>query len=198
MRKIAITGTIGAGKTSAAIMIRRRGMAVFNCDQYARLCTNRNNPCFAPIVAIFGEQIINSTGDIDRSKLAAEVFADEEKRLALNAVTHPYIREGMHRFFESHKDDAFVFAEVPLLFEAGFETDFDIVLCVTCDKETAVKRLMEDREYTREQALARYDSQIDPEIQKARADRVIENNGTLSDLDRAINLWIGEMRRGKA
>ena len=106
----------------------------------------------------------------------------------------------MKRFFANHENDAFVFAEVPLLFEAGWEGDFDEIVLVTCDKETAVQRLMEDRDYTREQAIERYESQIDPEIQKTKADRVIDNSSDLRTLDQKINAWIRglreEMRNG--
>ena len=170
-------------------------MAVFNSDQYSHLALHKGNPCHDELVKICSEDVLDDNGDIDPKKMAAVIFSDEEKRLAVNGVVHPFVREGMHKFFDNHKDDAFVFAEVPLLFEAGWEVDFDEIVLVTCDQEIAIERMMSDRGYTREQALERCSRQIDPEIQKAKADRIIYNNGSLKDLDSEINAWMKEMRK---
>ena len=194
MIKIALTGTIAAGKTSAAILFKRRGFPVFNADQYARMATHSSNVCFPKIIEAFGEDIIAEDGDIDRAKLAAVVFSDEQKRLTLNSIVHPYVKEGLLRFFEHRQDDKAVFAEVPLLFEAGWQDLFDHIIVVTCSRETAVARMMEDRDYTREEAEARYNSQIDPGKQIALADKVICNDGSLQDLDHEINLYVKGLR----
>ena len=193
--KIALTGTIASGKTSVSILLRRRGIPVFNSDNYAKMALHAGNPCHAKLTEAFGNDLCGSDGDIDRGKLAALIFSDEEKRKQVNGIIHPWVREGMHRFFASHRDDMLVFAEVPLLFEAGWLEDFDRICVVTCEKETAVKRMMEDRGYSEEEALARYASQIDPEKQKAMADKVIMNDASLKDLDHEINVWIGELRK---
>ncbi|MDO5108543.1 MAG: dephospho-CoA kinase [Erysipelotrichaceae bacterium] len=195
MKKIGITGTIAAGKTSVSILLKRRGFSVFNSDQYARMATNSNNPCFAKIVEAFGEEIIGCDGDIDRKKLADAVFHDEEKRQILNGIVHPYVREGLLKFFERHAESPVVFAEVPLLFEAGWQELFDMSLVITCDEETAIARMMEDRGYSEEEARARYQSQLDPQKQISMADKVIYNNSTLSDLDHEINLFVRDLRK---
>ena len=88
----------------------------------------------------------------------------------------------MERFFENHTDESFVFAEVPLLFEAHLESHFDAILVVACDREKAVARMMEDRDYTREEAEARYESQMHPDRQIEQATIVIMNDGTIQDL----------------
>lgn len=194
MKKIGITGTIAAGKTTVSILLRRRGMQVFNCDQYSRMTTHAGNPVFSRIIDAFGTGIIGSDGDIDRKILAAIVFNDEEKRRKLNSIVHPYVIDGMRKFFENRKDLPFAFAEVPLLFEAGLENEFDEICVVTCRKETAVKRMMEDRDYTEEEALKRYESQIDPVKQIEAADTVIYNDGSLKDLDQVVNKWLRQLR----
>ena len=194
MKKIGITGTIASGKTSVSILLRRRGMQVFNSDKYGAMATHAGNPCFTKITDAFGTGLIAEDGDIDRRKLASIVFNNEEKRKLLNSIVHPYVREGLEKFI-ARQEGGFCFAEVPLLYEAGFEDLFDEICVVTCSKETAVKRMMEDREYTEDEALGRYNSQIDPEIQIARADKVIYNDGTLADLDHEINLWIRDLRK---
>lgn len=195
MKKIGITGTIASGKTTVSILLRRRGMAVFNSDSYGKLALHRGNPCVAKLTAALSEEILDHNGDVDPQKLAAMIFQDEEKRQIVNSIIHPYVREGMHRFFASHQQDAFAFAEVPLLFEAGWEDDFDEIVLVTCSKETALQRMMDDRDYSREEALRRYESQIDPEVQKQKADRIIDNSEDLKALDQKINAWMREMRK---
>lgn len=195
MKRIGITGTIASGKTSVSILLKKHGFAVFNCDQYAKMATHAANPCFARLIEILGEQVKDASGDIDRAAMAECIFNDEQKRLAVNAVVHPYVKEGMRHFFEARKEEPFVFAEVPLLFEAGMEDEFDEICVVTCSKETAIKRMMEDREYTRQQAENRYSCQIDPEIQKNRAHTVIENDGNLQQLHTDVNRWLARLRK---
>lgn len=194
MKKIGITGTIASGKTSVSILLKRHGFAVFNADQYARMCTHNGNVICEQLKKQLPAELTDAQGSIDRKKLAELIFHDEDARKLVNSLTHPYVREGMHKFFASHGDEALVFAEVPLLFEAGMEEDFDLILVVTCSKETAVKRMMEDRDYTEEEAIARYDSQIDPQKQIERADEVIYNDGTLQQLNTAVNRFLREMR----
>ncbi len=195
MLKTGITGTIASGKTSVSILFRKRGFAVFNSDNYAKMATHNGNPCWQPLVSILGDEVVDMNGDIDRKKMADIIFHDEEKRKAVNACVHPYVIEGMRNFFSRHSNDKLVFAEVPLLFEAGIENEFDRIIVVTCSKDTAVERMMRDRDYTKEEALARYDHQIDPEIQKQKADIVIENNGDLKELDHKVNLVTAKLRK---
>ena len=194
MKKIGITGTIASGKTSVSILLKRHGFAVFNADQYARMCTHNGNVICEQLKKQLPADITDSQGSIDRKKLAELIFHDEEARKLVNSLTHPYVREGMLKFFASHSEEKLVFAEVPLLFEAGMQDDFDRVLVITCSKETAVKRMMEDREYTEEEAVARYETQIDPQIQISQADDVIYNDGSLQELNTEVNRYLRRMR----
>ena len=194
MQKIGIAGTIASGKTSFALLLKRRGFPVFNCDSYARITRHNGHPACEKIKEVF-PGTADEHGDIDAAKLAALVFHDEEKRKMLNAIVHPYVIEGMNHFFESHQDMPFVFAEVPLLFEAGLEDYFDTIIVVTCSEKTAVERMMRDRSYTEEEAEARYQAQINKEEQTAKADIVFHNDGTLKELDQKVNQMVGTLRR---
>lgn len=194
MLKAGIAGTIASGKTSFALLLKRRGFPVFNSDSYARITRHNGHPACEKIKEVF-PGTADEHGDIDAKKLADLVFHDEEKRKQLNAIVHPYIIEGMNRFFASHEDMPLVFAEVPLLFEAGLEDYFDRIIVVTCKEKTAVERMMHDRGYSEEEAVARYRSQINKDEQIARADIVIHNDGTLKELDQEVNRMAGRMRR---
>ncbi len=189
MKRIAVTGTIASGKTTVSILLRRKGYRVFDCDGYSRILYRKTDPCYQKIVSAFGDSILDEFGEIDRKKLAAVVFADEDKRLLLNGITHPAIAEGMDRFFLNHPEEDLIFAEVPLLFEAHLESHFDVILVVACEKEKAVARMMEDRGYSKAEAVRRYESQIHPDRQIEQATIVIMNNGTLAQLnDRLVEV----------
>lgn len=192
--KIGITGTIASGKTTAGLLLKRMGMPVFNCDQYARMVLENDHPAFQEIINAFGTDILDEAGEIDRKKLAAVIFADETKRKQLNDITHPYIRAGMLKFFDNVKDRKLVFAEVPLLFEAGWQDLFDEIWLITCQKETAVQRMMEMRDYSLQEAESRYAVQMQNAPDASQADIVIYNDGDLKELNSEINRIIRTYR----
>lgn len=192
--KIGITGTIASGKTTAGLLLKRMGMPVFNCDQYARMVLENDHPAFQEIISAFGTDILDEAGEIDRKKLAAVIFADESKRKQLNDITHPYIRDGMLKFFDNVKDRKLVFAEVPLLFEAGWQDLFDEIWLITCQKETAVQRMMEMRDYSLQEAESRYAVQMQNAPDASQADIVIYNDGDLKELNSEINRIIRTYR----
>ncbi len=190
MKKVAITGTIGAGKTTLAILLQRRGYAVFNADAYGRLALQKGHVCYEALRRHFGCQILDEHAEIVPKKLASVIFADEAEREFVNRTIHPFVLEGLRAFFNRHQGDVLVFAEVPLLFESGWEKEVDEVIVVTCTKRHALKRLVEDRGYTKEEAQARFSSQIDGAMQIAKADDVFHNDGSVTALDRQLSSWL--------
>ena len=193
--KIAITGTIAAGKTTVAILFRRRGIPVFNADQYAKRSLYQGSVCYEKILEVFGDDITSTSGDIDPKKLARIIFQDNRKREQLNAIVHPFVLEGMQKFFTTNLQQPIICAEVPLLFETGWDQYFDRTVVVTCSEEIAIQRMMEERNYTLEEAKARLSMQVPAEKQIAMADKVIYNEGDLKQLDSQINRWLGELRK---
>ena len=198
MKKVAVTGTIASGKTTVSILLRRKGYRVFDCDGYSRILYRTTDPCYQKIVDAFGDSILDEFGEIDRRKLAAIIFSDEEKRQLLNSITHPAIAEGMKRFFANHPEEDLIFAEVPLLFEAHLESIFDAIIVVTCAREKAVARMMEDRGYTEEEANRRYESQIHPDHEIEQPLIIIENDGTLAELNDRVAEVLEELEADHA
>ena len=193
--KIAITGTIAAGKKTVAILFRRRGIPVFNADQYAKRSLYQGSVCYEKILEVFGDDVTSTSGDIDPKKLARIIFYDNRKREQLNAIVHPFVLEGMQKFFTTNLQQPIICAEVPLLFETGWDQYFDRTVVVTCSEEIAIQRMMEERNYTLEEAKARLSMQVPAEKQIAMADKVIYNEGDLKELDSQINRWLGELRK---
>ena len=193
--KIAITGTIAAGKTTVAILFRRRGIPVFNADQYAKRSLYQGSVCYEKILEVFGDDVTSTSGDIDPKKLARIIFYDNRKREQLNAIVHPFVLEGMQKFFTTNLQQPIICAEVPLLFETGWDQYFDRTVVVTCSEEIAIRRMMEERNYTLEEAKARLSMQVPAEKQIAMADKVIYNEGDLKQLDSQLNRWLGELRK---
>lgn len=194
--KFAITGTIGSGKSTVSILFRRMGIPVFDSDGYSKLCLSDAHPCAIRIKEAFGNSVLDQYGYLDRKKIADIVFKDEAKRKKLNEIVHPAIEEGLLHFFDSHQDVELIGAEVPLLFECGWEKYFDEVIVVTCSDEVAINRLMEYREFTKEDAENRLKTQINKEEQIQKADTIFYNEGSLKDLNREVLKWVKEKRNG--
>ena len=192
MKKFAITGTIGSGKSTVSILFKRFQIPVFDADGYSKLCLMDNHPAAIKIKEVFGEAVLNETGYLDRKKIASVVFNNEKARQRLNAIVHPFVKEGLLNFFERYKDQDLIGAEIPLLYECGWEDLFDKVIVVTCHKETAIQRLMEYREFTYEEAVNRLNVQIDSDKQIEQADTVIYNDGSLKELNSEVRNWIKE------
>ncbi len=199
MKLIAITGTIASGKSEVCNFLKQRRLPVFDCDGYAHLALLQSQVTYPQIVDAFGRDILDANLEIDRKKLAACIFGNEEKRLQLNAIVHPFVKEGMLRFAKRHEDKDVVFVEVPLLFETDWLDLFAGIVVVTCEKETAIDRMVEMRGYSEEEAMKRYASQLDPKVQIEQADYVIYNEGQLNELkretSRMVNAFVDRRRR---
>jgi dephospho-CoA kinase len=195
MKKIGITGTIASGKTSVSLLLRHHGMPVFNADGCSRMSLHRGNVCYEPLVRILGQDALDSNLDIDPHAMADIIFGNEDKRKAVNAIVHPFVRESLHRFFHTQAEQELVFAEVPLLFEAHWENEFDMICTVSCSKQTAVERMMRDRGYTEQEAEQRYRAAVNEDVQKQKADTVIVNDGDRRELERQVNQWLRELRK---
>lgn len=192
--KTAITGTIGAGKSTVSGMFRSMGYPVFDADVCTHMCLRMPHPCCEEVLAAFGEELLQEDGTIDRTKLGGMIFNDEERRLLLNSIVHPHVLREMLTWMDEQQSPI-VFAEVALLFEAGWDQYFDETIVVTCTVDTAVRRMVEYRGYTEEEAHRRIRSQIDREEQIRKGDTIFRNDGTLEQLRNAVQQWT-EDRRG--
>lgn len=183
--KIAVSGSIGSGKSTVAAYIRDKGYDVFDCDEVNRRLLEKGEEGYREVEKAF-PMCFDENG-LDKRKLSAIVFADEKEKEKLESILHPLI---LKRLFE-RKDDP-LFAEVPLLFEAGWDKYFDLNLLVVTDEDLLIERLIL-RGLSKDEAIARLGSQMSAEEKIKRADKIIYNNGSLDDLYRLVDDWLEEI-----
>ncbi len=197
MLRVGLTGGIGSGKSEVSRRLAALGAVVLDADKAAREVVEPGAPGLARIAETFGPGVLRSDGSLDRAKLAEIVFADEAARGKLNAIVHPLVHEHMRAAekaaVEAGGDGAVVVHDVPLLAEGGRSPEFDLVIVVDVPPGLQVERLAE-RGMPEEQARARMAAQATRDQRLAVADIVIDNSGTLADLDRRVTEVWTELR----
>ena len=184
-RKIGLTGGIGSGKTTAAKRFAALGARVYHADEVSRHALDPCSDSYGKVIAAFGMDVVQDDGEIDRRRLGEIVFADEDKRRALNEIIHPYV---IHELLSSAErdladsPDGIAIFEVPLLFETRMDEQMDANIVVTCDDEARIQRVIERDQLPREQVLARMRAQMPEKEKRLRADYVLDNNGTHESL----------------
>jgi dephospho-CoA kinase len=198
MLLVGLTGGLGAGKSTVARMLGDRGAVVVDADELARQALEPGTRAFKEVCDLFGDEVLTPQGEIDRRALAQKVFADEEKRRALESITHPEVFRKLAGIVESHQGtNAVVVFDAPLIMETGFDQAVDVLVVVTAPQDEQVARVNRDRGMAQEEARARIASQVDPEQRVARADELLRNDGDLRELERQVEeLW--ERLRGQA
>jgi dephospho-CoA kinase len=182
---IGITGGISTGKsTFSRLLHERTGARLFDADRAARQLTDENEEVRRLLRAEFGEKIFSVGGDLNRAALRAIVFADSEKKRALEQILHPRIRQQWSTAAEESRQSGELFlADIPLLYETQGELLCDRVVVVACAPEIQQQRLISRTRLSPSAALAMIESQMPLSHKISRADHVIWNNGPRSVLE---------------
>ncbi|MEY4608854.1 MAG: hypothetical protein RL625_1071 [Gemmatimonadota bacterium] len=196
MRTIGLTGNIAAGKSAVASRLRAHGVTVIDADQLAREVVAPGTPAHAAIVARWGTRVIATDGTLDRAALRAIVFGDAGERAALEAITHPAIAQRREaRVAErAAQGEQVVILEIPLLFEAGLTKTVDQILLVDAPVALRRERLIRDRGLSDLEAEAMIAAQTPAEEKRARADWIIENDGSLDSLEQQVAALLPALR----
>ncbi len=180
MKVFGLTGGIGMGKSTAAQILRDRGIAVVDTDALARELVEPGQPALEELKKIFGAELISANGQLRRDELARRVFADSAARKKLEDVLHPRIRERWLAQVETWRTEGkpSAIVVIPLLFETKAESRFDATICVACSAETQRRRLLE-RGWTVEQIQQRIAAQLPAETKAQLSDFVIWTEGSV-------------------
>ncbi len=183
LKIVGLTGGIASGKSTVASYLRDAGIPVIDADSLGHIVLEKNGEAYEPVVATFGEKILNESGDIDRQKLGAKVFDNAAQRAVLEGITHPAIARLSKRGMEliAERGEPLAVYEAALLVETGVHERLDALVVVSCSLATQLKRVMGRDGYTKEAAAARIASQYPLEEKLVVADYVIENDGELKE-----------------
>jgi dephospho-CoA kinase len=182
---IALTGGIASGKSAVAEEFAKLGVPVLDTDQIARDVVAPGTPVLGQLVAEFGAEVLDANGQLNRAHVRERVFSDPAQRRKLEAITHPAIRAELARRSVA-AGGAYQVHVIPLLVETGRADAYDRVLVVDCPEEAQIERLLSRDRGSREQAEEILAAQASREERLNAAHDVIENTGTLPDLQRFV------------
>ena len=190
MLRVGLTGGIGSGKSEVSRRLAANGAVIIDADRAAREVVAPGTPGLAQVAEAFGPEVLDPDGALDRERLGAIVFDDPDARAALNAIVHPLVGQWMRAAEQAavaaSGGDVIIVHDVPLLAENRRAADFDLVIVVDVPAELQLERLVDQRGMTPDQARARMATQASREQRLAVADLVIDNSGSLADLDRRV------------
>lgn len=184
---IGLTGQIGAGKSTVAEILAGLGAKIVDADLIGRKVVEASGEMFGQLIAAFGSDILSADGSLDRSKLAELAFHDDQSKAKLNELVHPHLLSALHEQVNAFDPtNNLVVIDAALLLEWGLDTQVDEVWVVESDEIQRLSRLIE-RGFTEADALARQKAQLSAEQFRAKATRLITNNGSRVELELAIS-----------
>jgi dephospho-CoA kinase len=188
VKLIGLTGGIASGKSTVATILKQLGAAVINADELSREVVQPGNEAWKEIVETFGADILQSDKTLDRKKLRTMVFNSQEARKKLEAIIHPKVRAlAEERIRElAAAGRSIIVYEVPLLFEGQLHLWLRPVILVACDVNAQKQRLRDRDHLTNTEAQRHIDAQMSLEEKRKLADYVIENNGSLEELEQQV------------
>ena len=200
MLKVAVTGGIGTGKSVVLTQLAACGAPVIDADAVVHECLRAGTPAASAIRARFGDAVIAERGDVDRARLGAIVFQDEQARRDLEAILHPAVYRAIEAWMRAQEAGGAVaaVAEIPLLYETGHDGDFDCVVVTACEAEEQVRRVVGRTGLSEADARRRIAAQWPLAEKVRRADFVVPTDAAIEDTrNEACSLWEALMRRAR-
>lgn len=194
MKIIGLTGGIGSGKSTVAQLFVEEGFPLIDADVIAREVVAAGQPALQELVDVFGEDILEPSGELNRQLLAKRAFVDRETTDKLNAITHPRIQQRTQELFDAYrgKDVEAVIYDMPLLVDNGLDRAMDWVIVVDVAAEERIRRVVEYRGLDEEDAQRRVKAQIPDGLRLAAADSVIDNNAAIDNLKPQVDQLISD------
>jgi dephospho-CoA kinase len=189
MLRVALTGGIGTGKSTASKILNELGSFIFDADKEAKNILKNNETVQSELIAEFGTDIMSGDEKIDNNKLARIAFQDQDHQLRLNTIIHPYVFKEIDKNFDDVLEkgtyDIFV-VDAALIYESGADTHMDYVIVITALLKVRMERALQRETLTRDEILKRIDLQWPEEEKIALADFVIHNDSTEEEFCESI------------
>lgn len=181
---IGLTGSTGSGKSTVAEFFRQNGYIIIDADKIARQALAKDSSCLKQVCGVFGEDILNSDGSLNRQELAARAFSSGENTRLLNDITHPWIFLQVLKICRQNidKGNNKLLFDAPVLFESNSDIMCDAVVCVTAPREIRLRRLLRRDGLSEEQIRKRMSVQHDDEYYTSRSDFVIDGSLSLNEI----------------
>jgi len=192
MRLIGLTGNIASGKTAVAELLAKRGAVIIDADVLAREAVQRGSPALTAIVEKWGKGVLDADGNLDRAALRHIVFENQSDLDELNEIVHPEVGRLRSREVAAARDrgEKVVVCVIPLLFERHLADEFDVIVLVDAPRSLRMERMVRDRGIEEAEAMKMIASQMPADLKRARADFVIENAGSLEELEDEVDrIW---------
>ena len=188
MKLVGLTGGIASGKSTVAKILERLGAAIVDADVLSREVVEPGQAAWHDIVSTFGGEVLQSDHSLDRQKLRTIIFNNPNARKQLEAIIHPRVRALAAQKIREHGEAGYpvVIYVVPLLFEGNLQDGLRPVILVACDVDVQRQRLVERDQLDTTAAQKHIEAQMSLEEKRRLADYVIENNGSLKDLERQV------------
>ena len=189
MKRVGLTGGIATGKSHVRAVFEALGVPTIDADVLAHKAVAPGSAAFEAVKARFGPSVLDSAGGLDRRKLGSVVFADPQARKDLEGIIHPEVVEAIDRWFSSldARVHPFAIADVPLLYEASRERDYDVVIVTACELPTQIRRVMARDGISEGEAKQRIAAQLPIEEKVRRADHVIGTDGLLASTNAQVH-----------
>ncbi len=197
MLLVGLTGNIASGKSTVARRFAAHGATVIDADVLAREAVAAGSPALAAIRDRWGSDVISPDGTLDRASLRERVFGETEELDALNAIVHPEVARRRDALVAAARarGDQIVVSDIPLLFERKLVNQFDKIVVVDAPRPVRLERLVKQRGLDAAEAMKMIAAQMPAELKRARADYVIDNVGTIDELERRADAVWHELER---
>lgn len=192
MLLVGLTGNVASGKSSVARLLVEKGATLIDADILARQAVRKGTPALAAIHERWGDAVLTPDGSLDRAALRHVVFGDENELAALNAIVHPEVGRLRDELVAAARarGDRIVICDIPLLFEKRLTEEFDVLILVDAPRPIRLERLVRDRGLNEADAMQMIAAQMPADLKRARADVVIDNVGTMRQLEQRVDeVW---------
>jgi dephospho-CoA kinase len=183
---VGLTGGLASGKSTIATILADRGVPVFDADVAVHELYRADGKGASAVATIFGEEVLNAIGGVDREALASRVLGDDRARLQLEAAIHPLVRRLIAKWLESLPDEPVAVVEAALLVETGSYRDYDVLMVAWCRPHQQLERAVA-RGLAADRAQGLINAQLPLDEKKQVADVVVDNRGNIEDLTQEVN-----------